>query len=54
MKANMLSRAALSETNGFEGDHAIAFEVLWTSDLSGGRRLSIHVLSVQVGYRVPK
>ena len=33
----MLSRAALSETNGFESDHAIAFKVLWTSELSGGR-----------------
>ena len=53
-EARMLSRAAFSETNGFEGDHAVAFEVLCTSDLSGGHRLSIHVLSVQVGYRVPK
>ena len=51
----MLSRTALRETNGFEGgDHAIAFEVLWTCKLSGDRWLLIYVAPLQVGYRVPK
>jgi len=50
----MLSRAALSETNGFEGDHVFAFEVVWIPDLFWGRQLSIYVTSVQFGIRVPE
>lgn len=48
----MLSRAAFSNTNGFQGDHAVAFEAVWISDLFWG--LSIYVTSVQVGYHPPQ